>query len=63
MNLPHPFVVFGREVLGEVINNVLGFLLPLEAELVLLGASSHPVETHVKSFGVLPVHVSSEYVV
>ena len=51
-------MVFGREVLGEVIGKVLSSLLPVEAELVLLDAAAHPVEAHVKIFGSLPAHVA-----
>ena len=36
VNVSHPSVVFGREVLGEVIGKVFSSLLPVEAELVLL---------------------------
>ena len=43
---------------GEVIGKVFISLLPVEAELVLLDAGAHPVETHVKSFGALPAHVA-----
>ena len=31
--------------------------------MVLLDAAAHPVEAHVKSFGLLPEHVSGEYAV
>ena len=47
-------------MLGEVIGKVLSSLLTVEAELILLDAAAHPVETHVKRFGVLPAHVSGE---
>ena len=50
-----------REVLGEVIGKVFSSVLPVDAELVLLDASAHPVEAHVKSFGELPAHVAGEY--
>ena len=50
VNVPHPSVVFGREVLGEVIGKVFSSLLPVEAELVLLDTAAYPVEIHVKSF-------------
>ena len=53
-------MVFGREVLGEVIGKVLSSLLPVEAELVLFDASAHPVEAHIKIFGALPAHVAGE---
>ena len=58
VNVSHPFVVFKREVLGEVIGKVFSYLLPLEAELVLLDAAAHPVEAYVKRFGALPKHVA-----
>ena len=35
---------------GEVIGKVFISLLPVEAELVLLDAAAHPVETLVKRF-------------
>ena len=53
-------MVFGREVLGEVIGMVFSSLLPVEAELVLLDTEVHPVETHAKIFRALPAHVSFE---
>ena len=53
--VPYPSVVFGREVLGEVIGKVFGSLLPVQAELVLLDGAAHPVETHIKGLGELPV--------
>ena len=61
VNVSHPSVVFGREVLGEVIGKVFSSLLPVEAELVLLDVAAHPVEAHVKSFGALTAHVAGEY--
>ena len=60
VHVPDLSVVFGREVLGEVIGNIFSSLLPVQAELVLLDAVAHPVETHVKIFGALPAHVASE---
>ena len=60
VNVPHPSVVFGREVLGEVIGKVFSSFLPVQAELVLFDAAAHPVETHVKSFGEIPAHVAGE---
>ena len=60
VNLLHLSVVFGREVLGEVIGKFFSSLLPVEAELVLIDAESHPVETHVKIFRALPAHVAGE---
>ena len=50
VNLSHPFVVFGREVLGKVIGKVFSSLLPVKAELVLPDLAAHLVEAHVKSF-------------
>ena len=58
VNVPHPFVVFGRELLGELIGKVFSSLLPVEAELVLLDAAAHTVEMNVKIFGVLLAHVA-----
>ena len=52
--VPYPSVVFRREVLGEVIGKFFSSLLPVQAKLVILDASTHPVETHVKGFVVLP---------
>ena len=63
VNVSHPSVVFGREVLGEVIVSVSSSFLPVEAELVLLDAAAHPVEAHVKIFGALPAHVAGDDVV
>ena len=63
VNVSHPSVVFGREVLGEVIGKVIRSLLPVKEDLVLLDAAAHPVETHVKIFGALPAHVAGDYVV
>ena len=60
VNVPHPSVVFGRGVIGEVIGKFFSCLLPVEAELILLDAAAHRVEMHVKSFGALPAHFSSE---
>ena len=60
VNVSHPSVVFGREVLGELIGKVFSSLLPVEAELVLLDAAAHPAEAHVKSFGALLAHVAGE---
>ena len=56
----YPSVVFGREVFGEVIGKVFSSLLPVQAELILLDAAAHPVETHAKGFGALPAHVAGE---
>ena len=47
-------------MLGEVIGKVFGSLLPVQAELILLDAAAHPVETHVKGFGALLAHVAGE---
>ena len=60
VNVPHPSVVFGRGVIGEVIGKFFSSLLPVEAELILLDAAAHPLEMHVKSFGALPEHVYGE---
>ena len=60
VDIPYPLVVFGREVLGEVIGKVFISLLPVQAELILLDAASNPVETHVRGFGALPAHFSGE---
>ena len=51
VNISHASVVFEREVLGEVIGKIFSSLLPVEAELFLFDATSHPVEAHVKGFG------------
>ena len=56
-------MVFGREVLGEVIGKVFSSLLPVQAEMVLLDVAAHPVESHVKGFGALPAHVSVEDII
>ena len=58
--VPYSSVVFGREVLGEVISKVFGSLLPVQAELILFGSAAHPVESHVKGLGTFPAHVDSE---
>ena len=42
--VPYPYVVFGREVLGEVISKVFGSLLSVQAELILFDLSAHPVD-------------------
>ena len=47
-------------MLGEVIGKVFSSLLAVQAELVLFDTAAHPVETHIKGFGALPVHVSGE---
>ena len=60
VNVSHLSVVFGREVIGEVIDKVFSSLLSVDVELVLLDTASHPVEGHVKSFGALPAHVAGE---
>ena len=60
VNVPHPSVVFGREVLGELICKVFSSFLPVQAELVMFDAAAHLVETHVKILGALPAHVSNE---
>ena len=53
-------MVFGREVLGEVISKVFGYLLPEQAELILFDSSAHPVILHVKVLGAFPAHVVGE---
>ena len=60
VNVSHLSVVFGREVIGEVIGKVFSSLLLVEAELVLIDVAAHPVEAHVKRFGALLAHVVSE---
>ena len=60
VHVPYPSVVFGREVLGEVIGKIFSSLLPVQVELVLLDVAEHPVKTHAKTFGALPAHVASE---
>ena len=60
VNVSHPSVVFGREVIGGLIGKVFSSLLPVEAALVLLDTAAHLVEAHVKSFGALPTHVAGE---
>ena len=47
-------------MLGEVIGNVFGSLLPIQAELIWLDAAAHPVESHVKGLGAFPAHVAGE---
>ena len=49
-------------MLCEVIRKVFSSLLQVQAELILLDAAVHPVETHVKVFGALPEHVAGEEV-
>ena len=58
--VPYPLVVFWREVLGEVIGKVFSSLLQVQAELILLDATAHPVETHVKGLEALPENVAGE---
>ena len=53
-------MVFGREVLGELIGNIFSSLLKVQAQLILLDTAAHPVETHVKIFGALLAHVADE---
>ena len=47
-------------MLGEVIGKIFSSLLPVQAELILLDAAAHLVETHVKGFGALPAHVAGD---
>ena len=61
VNILHASVMFRREVFGEVIGKIFSSLLSVEAKLFLLDATPHPVEAHVKFFGVFPAHVSGEY--
>ena len=58
--IPYLSVVFGREVLGEVIGKVFGSLLPVRSELILFDAAAHPAELHVKGLGAFPEHVAVE---
>ena len=60
VNVHHLSVVFGREVIIEVIGKVFSFFLPIQTELVLFDEAAHPVEMHVKILVVLPAHVVSE---
>ena len=60
VNVSHPSVVFGREVIGEVIGKVFSSLSPVEAELALIYAAAHPLEENVKSFVALPAHIAGE---
>ena len=53
-------MVFGREVLGELIGKFFGSLLPVQAELILLDVAAHPVESHVKCLGAFSVNVPGE---
>ena len=53
-------MVFGRELLSEVIGKVSSSLLPVQEELVLFDEAVHPVEVHVKIFGALPAHVAGK---
>ena len=47
-------------MLGEAIGKVFSSLLPVQAELILLNAAAHPVETYVIGFGALLAHVAGE---
>ena len=58
--VPYLSVVFEREVLGEIIGKVFGSLLPVQAELVLLDAAAHPVESRVKGLGAFLAYFASE---
>ena len=53
-------MVFGRELIGEVISKVFGSLLPVQVELILFNSAAHPVESHVKGLGVFPAHVAGD---
>ena len=58
--VPYLSVVFGREVLGEVISKVFGSLLSVQAEFILFDSAAYPVESHVKGLRVFPEHVAGE---
>ena len=60
VNILHASVIYERLVFGEVIGKVFRSLLPVEAELFLLGATPHTGEAHVKLFGAFPAHVDGE---
>ena len=45
---------------GELTGKVFSSFVPVQTELVLFDAAAHPVETHVKSLGVLPSDVAGE---
>ena len=45
---------------GELISKVFSSRLIVQAELILLDVSTHPVETYVKCFGVITAHVAGE---
>ena len=60
VNISHASVMFVIEVLGEVFGKVFSSLLSVEAKLFLLGATPHPVEAHVKFFGLFPAYVAGE---
>ena len=47
-------------MLGELISNVFGSLLPVQAELFYYYLAAHPVESHVKGLGAVPAHVAIE---
>ena len=57
VNVPHPSVVFGKEVLGEVIGKVFSSFLQVQVELFLIDAAAHPMETYVKILGALLAYV------
>ena len=56
----YPSVMFGMEVFDELIRKVFSSRLIVQAELILLDVSTHPVETYVKCFGVITAHVAGE---
>ena len=60
VDISHASVMFRREVFSELIGKVFSALLPLEAELILLDVTPHPVELHVKCFGAFTAHVDGE---
>ena len=57
LNISHASVVFGREVFGKVIRNIVSSLLPVEADLKK-NTTLYPVEAHVKGFGAFLAHVA-----
>ena len=60
VHVTYQSVVFGREVIGQVISKVFGSVMPVQAELILLDSAAHPVELHARGLGALPAHVVSE---
>ena len=60
VNVPHPSVVFGREVIGELIRKFFIYFLLVQAELVLFDAAAHQLETHIKILGTISAHIAGE---